>query len=86
MIYFNNTKLKEAKRVLEIFFKQINEEEIYTTYGDINDLYLGILKILSNNYSIYESKIEQNLDNNSYKSIAFFSTSLSLEIICLDFL
>lgn len=43
MIYMNHSKLKEAKRVLEKFFKQINEEEIYTIYVDINDLYLDIL-------------------------------------------
>ena len=28
------------------FFKGINEEEIYRTYDDINDLYLEILKFL----------------------------------------
>lgn len=44
MIYFNNNKLEEAKHVLEDFFNKINEEEIYTTYYDINDLYLKILK------------------------------------------
>jgi len=44
MIYFNNNKLKEAKNILENFFKQVNEEEIYTIYDDINDLYLEILK------------------------------------------
>ena len=44
LIYFNNNKLKEAKNLLENFFKQVNEEEIYTIYDDINDLYLEILK------------------------------------------
>ncbi|MBA7551818.1 hypothetical protein ES705_44368 [subsurface metagenome] len=42
MIFFNNNKLKEARNVLEVLFKQINEEEIYTSYDDINDLYLEI--------------------------------------------
>ena len=33
----------EAKRVLDDFFESIFEEDIYTTYDDINDLYLEIL-------------------------------------------
>jgi len=33
----------EAKRVLDDFFENIFEEDIYTTYNDINDLYLEIL-------------------------------------------
>jgi len=47
MIYFRKDKIKEAKEVLENFFKNISEEEIYTTYYDINDLYLEIIKILA---------------------------------------
>lgn len=43
MIFLKNNKLKEAKNVLELFFKQINEEEIYIYYDNINDLYLKIL-------------------------------------------
>ena len=46
MIYFNNNKFMEAKSVLENLFKQVTEEEIYTTYDDINDLYLDILRKL----------------------------------------
>lgn len=49
MIYFRNDELIEAKKILETFFKQINEEEIFTIYDDINDLHLEILKKLTNN-------------------------------------
>jgi len=33
----------EAKRVVDDFFEKIIEEDVYTTYNDINDLYLEIL-------------------------------------------
>lgn len=46
MIYFKNNKIIEAKGVLEQLINSINEEEIYTTYQDINDLYLEILRNL----------------------------------------
>ena len=43
VIYFRNNEFMEAKRVLDDFFESIFEEDIYTTYDDINDLYLEIL-------------------------------------------
>jgi len=46
MIYYKNNKIVEAKDVLEQFINSINEEEIYTTYQDINDLYLELLRNL----------------------------------------
>lgn len=46
MIYYKHNKIIEAKDVLEQFINSINEEEIYTTYQDINDLYLEILRNL----------------------------------------
>ncbi|MEE9377285.1 MAG: hypothetical protein V3V33_04530 [Candidatus Lokiarchaeia archaeon] len=46
MIYFRNNKISEAKDVLEQFINSINEEQLYTTYQDINDLYLEILRNL----------------------------------------
>ncbi|MEE9378229.1 MAG: hypothetical protein V3V33_09350 [Candidatus Lokiarchaeia archaeon] len=36
MIYFRSNELMEANKVLDNFFKQINKEEIYTIYYDIN--------------------------------------------------
>ncbi len=43
LIYVRNNEFMEAKRVLDDFFEKIIEEDVYTTYEDINDLYLKIL-------------------------------------------
>jgi len=43
LIYFRNYESMKAKRVLDDFFEKIFEEDVYTTYNDINDLYLEIL-------------------------------------------
>jgi len=44
-IYLKNNNNLEAKKVLELLFDNINENEIYTIYYDINDLYLEKLNI-----------------------------------------
>ncbi len=44
MIYFKNNKILEAKNVLDLFINDTNEEELYTTYKDINDLYLEVMR------------------------------------------
>ncbi len=43
-IYLKNNEKLKAKKVLELLFDNINENEIYTIYYDINDLYLEKLK------------------------------------------
>ena len=43
MIYYKHKEYIEAKNILEDFFSTVNEEEIYKTYEDINDLYLNII-------------------------------------------
>ena len=46
LILFKNGKITKAKQVIEGLISILNEKEIYTTYDDINDLYLEILKHL----------------------------------------
>ena len=46
LILFKNGKIAKAKQVIEGLISILNEKEIYTTYDDINDLHLEILKRL----------------------------------------
>lgn len=44
LILFKNGKITNAKKVIESLISNLNEKEIFTTYYDINDFYLEILK------------------------------------------
>ncbi|KKN28464.1 hypothetical protein LCGC14_0853930 [marine sediment metagenome] len=46
LILFKNGKIIEAKKVIESLISRLNEDEIFNTYCDVNDLYLEILKEL----------------------------------------
>lgn len=46
LILFKNGEITNAKKVIESLISNLNEKEIFTTYYDINDFYLEILKQL----------------------------------------
>ena len=47
-ILFENRNYIKAIKIVRTVLKTLNENDIYTTYDDINDLYLEIIKCLDN--------------------------------------